>query len=65
MPNHFHFIIIPNEAACENLFLGDKLTNMQNLSKTIGKTLSSNTKAINIQNNTKGNLFQRKQSQNT
>lgn len=60
MPNHFHFMIIPNEAACENLFLGDKLTDMQNLSKTIGKTLSSYTKAINIQNNTTGNLFQKK-----
>ena len=33
---------------------------MQNLSKTIGKTLSSYTKAVNIQNKTTGNLFQKK-----
>jgi len=33
---------------------------LQNLSKTIGKTLSSYTKAVNIQNKTTGNLFQKK-----
>ncbi len=60
MPNHFHFMIVPNEKACDNIFLGDKLTHLQNLSKTIGKTLSSYTKAINIQNETTGNLFQKK-----
>ncbi|MDE3183597.1 MAG: transposase [Bacteroidota bacterium] len=60
MPNHFHFLIVPNEKACDNIFLGDKLTHIQNLSKTIGKTLSSYTKAINIQNETTGNLFQKK-----
>jgi putative transposase len=60
MPNHFHFLIVPNEKACDNIFLGDKLTHLQNLSKTIGKTLSSYTKAINIQNETTGNLFQKK-----
>ena len=60
MPNHFHFMLIPNEDACNNIYLGDKLTHIQNLSKTIGKTLSSYTKAINIQNQTTGNLFQKK-----
>lgn len=60
MPNHFHFMIIPNEKGCIELMIGDKPSNMQNLSKAIGKTLSSYTKAINIQNNTTGNLFQRK-----
>ena len=64
MPNHFHFMIIPNENGCIELMIGDKPSNMQNLSKAIGKTLSSYTKAINIQNNTTGNLFQKKQGQN-
>ena len=39
---------------------GGKPSHMQNLSKVIGKTLSSYTKAINIQNKTTGNLFQKK-----
>ena len=60
MPNHFHFMLIPNEEACENITLADKLTHMQNFSKAIGKTLSSYTKAINIQNKTTGNPFQKK-----
>jgi hypothetical protein len=53
-------MIVPNEEACNNIYLGDKLTHIQNLSKTIGKTLSSYTKAINIQNKITGNLFQKK-----
>ena len=60
MPNHFHLMIVPNAAGCENIILADKETHMQNLSKTIGKTLSSYTKAINLQNKTTGNLFQKK-----
>ena len=60
MPNHFHFMLIPNKEACAAIELGDKMTHMQNLSKAIGKTLSSYTKAINIQNQTTGNLFQKK-----
>lgn len=60
MPNHFHFMLIPNEAGCEKIVLGDKATHLQNLSKAIGKTLSSYTKAINFQNKTTGNLFQKK-----
>lgn len=60
MPNHFHVMLVPNAAGCENIVLGDKETHMQNLSKTIGKTLSSYTKAINLQKKTTGNLFQKK-----
>jgi len=60
MPNHFHFMLVPNEEGCKNIILAGKNTHMQNLSKTIGKTLSSYTKAINLQNRTTGNLFQKK-----
>ena len=60
MPNHFHFMILPNEDGCKNIILADKVTHIQNLSKAIGKTLSSYTKAINIQNKTTGNHFQKK-----
>lgn len=60
MPNHFHFMLVPNEEGCKNIVLADKETHMQNLSKAIGKTLSSYTKAINHQNKTTGNLFQKK-----
>ena len=60
MPNHFHFMLMPNEEGCKNITLGEKITHMQNFSKAIGKTLSSYTKAINIQNQTTGNLFQKK-----
>jgi putative transposase len=60
MPNHFHVMIIPNKEGCMELMNGDKLSNLQNLSKAIGKTLSSYTKAINTQNNNTGNLFQKK-----
>jgi len=56
----FHLMMIPNEKACIHVSLGERLTHMQNLSKAIGKTLSSYTKAINIQNTTTGNLFQKK-----
>ena len=64
MPNHFHFLIIPNKEACNHVFLDEKLTQIQFFSKAIGKTLSSYTKAINNQNQTTGNLFKRKQSLN-
>jgi putative transposase len=60
MPNHFHFMLLPNAEGCKNIVLADKETHMQNLSKTIGKTLSSYTKAVNLQNKTTGNLFQKK-----
>jgi len=60
MPNHFHFMLYPNEHGCKNIILDEKITHLQNLSKTIGHTLSSYTKAINIQNHTIGTLFQKK-----
>lgn len=60
MPNHFHFMMIPNEEACKNIILNEKETHMQNLSKVIGKALSSYTKAIQKQEKISGNLFQKK-----
>ena len=60
MPNHFHLIMAPNEAACIHITIGDKISDIQKLSQAIGKTLSSYTRAINIQNNTTGTLFQKK-----
>lgn len=60
MPNHFHCMLAPNEDGCKNIVLANKETHLQNLSKTIGKTLSSYTKATHIQNKTTGNLFQKK-----
>ena len=60
MPNHFHFMLVPNEEACKAIVIGGKISDMQNFSKSIGKTLSSYTKAINNQNGTTGNLFQKK-----
>ena len=60
LPNHFHCMLVPKKEGCKHVALAGKDTHMQNLSKTIGKTLSSYSKAINIQNNTTGNLFQKK-----
>ncbi|HEX7847567.1 MAG TPA: hypothetical protein VF476_17325 [Chitinophagaceae bacterium] len=50
----------PNQPGCLNISLGGRETHMQELSKSIGKTLSSYTQAINIQNKTTGTLFQKK-----
>jgi len=60
MPNHFHFMLLAKPEGCDLLFRNGKICDLQNLSKAIGKTLSSYTQAINIQNNTTGNLFQKK-----
>jgi putative transposase len=60
MPNHFHFIIAPKPLACDYLVLQDRLSHLQQLSKIIGKTLSSYATAINNQNFTTGALFQKK-----
>lgn len=57
MPNHFHIMLVPNEEGCKNIILANKETHLQNLSKTIGKTLSSYTKAINLQKKTKAKLL--------
>jgi len=60
MPNHFHFMLLSNADGCEPVILNKRATAIQNLSKVIGKSLSSYTQAINIQNKTTGNLFQKK-----
>lgn len=60
MPNHFHFMLEPNEQGCEYVFLKNQPSHIQLLSKAIGKTLSSYTQAINLQEGTTGNLFQKK-----
>lgn len=60
MSNHFHFMLVPNEDGCRNIFLKEKETHMQELSKAIGKTLSSYTQAINLELKRTGNLFQKK-----
>lgn len=60
MPNHFHFLIVSNSLACTPVFQKDKETHLQNLSKAIGKTLSSYTQAINIEQERTGTLFQKK-----
>lgn len=60
MPNHFHFMFRANEEACKAVLINGKTSDLQNFSKVIGKTLSSYTKAINNQNQTTGNLFQKK-----
>ncbi len=60
MPAHFHFEVIVNEDACEYLVLKDKLSNLQKLSKAIGKTLSSYTRAIQKQQGRRLNLFAKK-----
>ena len=60
MPNHFHFMLLPKPEGCSNIKILGQSTYLQVLSKTIGKTLSSYTQAINIQNGTTGTLFQKK-----
>lgn len=60
MPNHFHFMLVPTKDGCRNIILKEKETHMQELSKAIGKTLSSYTQAINIEQKRTGNLFQKK-----
>lgn len=60
MPNHFHFMMLAKPEGCEKIALDTKTPHIQLLSQTIGKTLSSYTQAINIQNKTRGTLFQKK-----
>jgi REP element-mobilizing transposase RayT len=56
MPNHFHFMICPTKEATE-IVKQKHLPNTQILSKQFGTYLSSYTKAINKQQNRRGNLF--------
>jgi putative transposase len=60
LPNKFDFLLTPNTDACENIFIKGKEMHMQQLSKTIGKTLSSYTQTINGEKNRTGKLFQKK-----
>jgi putative transposase len=60
MPNHFHFLLQAKPEGCENITINNRRSDMQHLSRAIGKTLSSYTQAINIQNKTTGTLFQKK-----
>ena len=60
MPNHFHFMLQAKSSGCEPVILNKTESSIQNLSKAIGKSLSSYTLAINKQNKTTGNLFQKK-----
>ncbi len=56
MPNHFHFLIQPNEKGCITPPTGK----VQSLSSSIGILQSSYTRAIQKQENIKGSLFQQK-----
>lgn len=60
MPNHFHLMLKAKQEGCQGVTIQNQFTFLQKLSVTIGKTLSSYTQAINIQNQTRGNLFQKK-----
>jgi len=60
MPNHFHFMLHAKTEGCDFINQLGQPSHLQVLSKTIGKTLSSYTQAINIQNNSLGTLFQKK-----
>jgi putative transposase len=59
MPNHFHFMLLAKKEGCEHIYLNNKISDLQNISKAIGKTLSSYTRAVNIQNKTVGTFFQK------
>jgi hypothetical protein len=56
MPNHFHFMLIPDKNATE-MVKEKHLPHIQVLSKQFGTFLSSYTKAFNKQNNRRGSLF--------
>jgi putative transposase len=56
MPNHFHFLIHANAKSVELV----RSTNIQLLSRRLGTLQSSYTRAINIQENSTGTLFQQK-----
>jgi len=56
MPNHFHFLLIPNSNGCE-LINEHNRPFTQNLSKNIGNVISGYTRAFNNQNARKGKLF--------
>ena len=53
-------MLLAKPEGCSYVVQNEQRTNLQTLSKSIGKTLSSYTQAINIQNKTTGSLFQKK-----
>jgi putative transposase len=60
MPDQFKFLVVPGKIACKNIIIKEKETHLQVFSKAIGKTLSSYTKAINLEQFRTGNLFRKK-----
>lgn len=59
MPNHFHFMLMPNKKGVE--YMGLKNTNdMQYLTRGIGTLLSSYTQALNKLISRRGSLFSHK-----
>lgn len=57
MPNHFHFLIYPNEKAIMQSSVTTGFTQMSNFSYGVKVLLSSYAKAINKQENRVGSLF--------
>jgi hypothetical protein len=53
-------MLMPFPEACETVFLAGKESQIQKLSKVIGKTLSSYARAIQKEYSLVGNLFQKK-----
>jgi putative transposase len=60
MPNHFHFICIPNHFGCEHILQMGAPCSLQRFSRAIGHALSRYTCAINRERNRTGVLFQKK-----
>jgi putative transposase len=60
VPTQFRFLVIPIDSACLNIIIKEKESHLQIFSKTIGKTLSSYAKAINLELHRSGTLFQKK-----
>jgi len=56
MPNHFHFMLVPNSESVKP-DTKSKLPDIQALSKQFGTLLSSYTKALNKENDRRGQLF--------
>jgi putative transposase len=60
LPSSFNFIIIPGEAACEQMIIQGHSAPLQKFSRIVGITLSSYAKAVNGEMNTSGCLFHKK-----
>ena len=57
MPNHFHFLVLTKECACQQKYPDKLNNNMQTLSHNLAILLRSYTRAINKQNDRTGSLF--------